>query len=122
MCCLRCRSYNTKVVPLGTLPNTKCSNASLLARNRSFHRPVQIELKSRSSWENLSTEISNRSSLATISLGSVQTLVSSKGETANCDLVTEDNQGSSPSSKRHPGKFFISKHFIPELTEVKHFS
>jgi len=122
MCCLRCRSYNTKVVPLGTLPNTKCSNASLLARNRSFHRPLQIELKSRSSWENLSTEISNRSSLATISLGSVQTLVSSKGETANCDLVTEDNQGSSPSSKRHPGKFFISKHFIPELTEVKHFS
>ena len=105
MCCLGCRSHNTKVVPLGTLPNAKCSNASLHTRNRSFHRPVQIELKSPSSGDNLSTEISNRSSLATISLGSVQTLVSSKCETDDCDLVIEDNRGSWPSNKRHPGKF-----------------
>lgn len=116
MCCSHCRSYDTKVVPLGTLPNTlKCSNASLLARNGSFHRPVQIELKYRSSLENLSTEILNRSSLATISLGSVQTLVSSKSETADGELASGDKQESSPSSKRHPGKFLFQNISFQDL-------
>ena len=107
MCCLRCRSYNTKVVPLGTLPNTKCSKVLLLARNSSFHRPVQVELESRSSRENLSKEISNRPSLATVSFCSVQTLVSPKGETADSDLVTAD--------KRHPGKYFCLKTFYSRI-------
>lgn len=102
MCCLPCRSYNTRVVPLRVLPDTKYSNSSLLARNTSFHRPMQIELKSRSSLENLSTEILNRS---TTSLGSVQTLVSSKSElSTGAELVTRGAQGRSPSDKRHPGK------------------
>lgn len=107
LCCFGCGSSDTKVVPLNTLPNTlKSSNASLPAGNVSFHRPVQLQLKLvRSSLENLSTEISNRSSLATISLGSVQTLSSSKSETVVGEIMLGDKQESSPSSKRHPGTF-----------------
>lgn len=106
MCCLPCRSYNTRVVPLRVLPDTKYSNSSLLARNTIFHRPMQMELKSRSSLENLSTEILNPSPVATTSLGSDQTLVSSKSDvSAGAELVTRGAQERSPSDKRHPGNF-----------------
>ncbi|KAL9965390.1 hypothetical protein ACROYT_G029185 [Oculina patagonica] len=105
LCCFGWERSDTKVIPLSTLPNTsKSPNTSLLAGNVSFHRPVQVQLKlARSSLENPSTEISNRSSLATISLGSVQTLSSSKSETGVGERMPGDKQESSPSSKRHPG-------------------
>lgn len=99
--CLNCEKRRTKVVPLGTLPNgMKQSNSTLGTRNVSFHRPVSFSL-GRASVE----RISNCSSLATISLGSMQTLSSAKGETVDNEIRTEDNQENSPSSKRHPGMF-----------------
>ncbi|KAJ7333044.1 hypothetical protein OS493_018213 [Desmophyllum pertusum] len=61
-----------------------------------------MQLKPRSSLENFSTEISTRSSLATISLGSVQTLSLPKSETEDGEKTAGDQQESSPSSKRHP--------------------
>lgn len=105
LCCLNCGSYETKVVPFSSLPDAlKSSNASLPEGNINFHRPAQVELKlARSSLENLSTEISNRSSLATISLGSVQTLSSTKSETVVGERTSGDRQECSPSNKRHPG-------------------
>ena len=105
LCCLYCGSYETKVVPFSSLPDAlKSSNASLSEGNINFHRPTQVQLKlARSSLENLSTEISNRSSLATISLGSVQTLSSTKSETVVGERTSVDRQECSPSRKRHPG-------------------
>ena len=92
--CLSCVSRNAKVMPLGTMPNAiKYPNSALLVP--SFHRPMRSPLE----------RLSNRSSLATISLGSVQTLSSTTGETTNKGTTTGDHQESSPSSKRHPGMF-----------------
>ena len=62
-------------------------------------------------------ELSNCSSLATISLGSVKTLSSKlKGEITNNEITQEENKESSPSSKKHPGRFLNKKGrkaFIP---------
>ena len=103
--CFHCGCSETKVIPLETWPKSlKYSNVSL-ARNDRFHRPVQTQFYSRSSQQNLSTEMSIRSSLATISLGSVQTLSSSKCDNTEGEELSEDKQESRQSSKRHPGIF-----------------
>ena len=97
-----CKSPSTKIAPLGTLPSAmKGSNPSIVGQKTfSFHRP------SHSSPEWLSVELSNCSSLATISLGSVKTLSSKlKGEITNNEITREENKESSPSSKKHPGRF-----------------
>ena len=85
---------------MGTLPKgMEQSNSTLGTRNFSFHGPVPFSL------ERASMEISNCSSLATISLRSMQTLSSETGATANNEITTGDNQEILPSSKRHPGMF-----------------
>ena len=100
--CASCKFRSTKIAPLGTLPSAmKRSNPSIVGqKTSSFHRP------SHSSPEWLSMELSNFSSLATISLGSVKTLSSElKGEITNNEITPEENKESSPSSKKHPGRF-----------------
>ena len=100
--CTSCKFRSTKIAPLGTLPSVmKRSNPSIVGQKTfSFHRP------SHSSPEWLSVELSNCSSLATISLGSVKTLSSKlKGEITNNEITAEENKESSPSSKKHPGRF-----------------
>ena len=99
---LSCKSCNTKVMPFGTMPNTgKYSKSTFsVQRNASFHRPIRFSL------ERLSAQISTRSSLATISLGSVQTLSSVKDKSPNKETTIDGHKDGSPSEKRHPGMFF----------------
>ncbi|CAH3106887.1 unnamed protein product [Porites lobata] len=97
--CTSCKFGSAKIAPLRTLPSAmKRSNPSIVGQKTfSFHRP------SHSSPEWLSVELSNCSSLATISLGSVKTISSKlRGEITNNEITQEENKGSSPSSKKHP--------------------
>ena len=100
--CTSCKFRSAKIAPLRTLPSAmKRSNPSIVRQKTfSFHRPSH-------SWpEWLSVELSNCSSLATISLGSVKTISSKlRGEITNNEITQEENKESSPSSKKHPGRF-----------------
>ena len=102
--CLSCESRNTKVKSFGTVPRGKKYSKSTLSvlRNAGFHRPMH------SSLERFSDEVSRRSSLASISLGSAQTLSSIKVESAANKETTLDagNKDGSPCTKRHPGMFY----------------
>ena len=99
--CLGCKSRNTKVMPFGTMPDARKYSISTFSvqRNASFHRPMRFSL------ERLSAHISTRSSLATISLGSVQTLSSVKDKSPNKETTIDGHEDGSPSDKRHPGMF-----------------
>ena len=102
--CLSCESRNTKVKSFGTVPRgNKYSKSTLsVLRNASFHRPMH------SSVERLSGEVSRPSSLASISLGSAQTLSSIKVESANKETTLDaGTENGSVSTKRHPGMFYI---------------
>lgn len=109
--CLQCECTKTKVIPLEILP--EFSDKPLPGKD-DFHRTVQNQwsnVNSRGSPQNLSREVTICSSLATISLGSKQSLplldcLSTEGEAQR-----GHDSDSSPSSKRHPGLF------IPEPNE-----
>lgn len=101
--CLSCESRNTKVKSFGTVPRGKKYSKSTLSvlRNASFHRPMH------SSLERLPGEVSRRSSLASISLGSAQTLSLIKVESANNETTLDAGKDDgSVSTKRHPGMFY----------------
>ena len=116
--CLSCKSRNIKVIPLGTMNDAGKHSKSTLSvqRNASFHRPVRFSL------ERLSTQTSARSSLATISLGSVQTLSSAKEKSPNRENKIDEHEDGSPSDKRHPGMVFknakISEFSVCQLLSV----
>ena len=105
---LRCGGGNTKIVPFGITPSvTKFSQLRLPFKIVSFHRPGPIHLAAGSSFENLSTDLSKRTSLATISLGSVHTL-----SFGNENTETTDRRGGSPAKCSHRGAYNNFFYFV----------
>lgn len=105
--CLQCECTKTKVIPLEILPKTPKFSDEPLPRKDDFHHPVQNQwsnVYSRGSPQNDSGEVSICSSLATISLGSNQTLSSSDCLRTEGEELIDDENDNTPSSKRHPGK------------------
>ena len=96
--CLSCTSRKTKVLPFGPVPRgMKYSKTTLSV----LRQPVHSSLERR-----LSGEVLSRSSLATISLGSLHTLPSPKIESSNMEAMMDENKDGSSSAKEHPGMFY----------------